>query len=127
GHGDIQPYAGPKDFSKKQLLFIAKHLFIEKGGQLLLDAFRIALQRDPELTLTIVGTDAAKPWAKDTRNVTFLPFVPWTTLEQLLRDSTLLVQPMLNDPWGQVYLEALSSRTPAIGLNRNGLGEITRN
>jgi glycosyltransferase involved in cell wall biosynthesis len=32
---------------------------------------------------------------------------------------------MLNDPWGQVYLEALTSRTPVIGLNRNGLTEIT--
>jgi glycosyltransferase involved in cell wall biosynthesis len=32
---------------------------------------------------------------------------------------------MLNDPWGQVYLEALASRTPVLGLNRNGLPEIT--
>ncbi len=31
---------------------------------------------------------------------------------------------MLNDPWGQVYLEALLCRTPVIGLNRNGLPEI---
>ena len=34
------------------------------------------------------------------------------------------VQPMLNDPWGQVYLEAMASRTPVMGLNRNGLPEI---
>ena len=31
---------------------------------------------------------------------------------------------MLNDPWGQVYLEAMASRTPVMGLNRNGLPEL---
>jgi len=36
----------------------------------------------------------------------------------------LLVQPMLNDPWGQVYLEAMVSRTPVMGLDRNGLPEL---
>jgi len=36
----------------------------------------------------------------------------------------LLVQPMLNDPWGQVYLEAMVSRTPVMGLARNGLPEL---
>ena len=125
GHGDIAPYTGPKDFGAGRLLFIAKHLFVEKGGRLLLDAFRIAQRERPDLTLTIVGTDSARSWAEGAVNVTFLPFVPWEQLQMLLRESTLLVQPMLNDPWGQVYLEALTSRTPVIGLNRNGLTEIT--
>jgi glycosyltransferase involved in cell wall biosynthesis len=31
---------------------------------------------------------------------------------------------MLNDPWGQVYLEAIASLTPVMGLNRHGLPEI---
>jgi glycosyltransferase involved in cell wall biosynthesis len=31
---------------------------------------------------------------------------------------------MLNDPWGQVYLEAMVSRTPVMGLARNGLPEL---
>ena len=45
-------------------------------------------------------------------------------IDYLYRESTLLVQPMLNDPWGQVYLEAMVSRTPVMGLNRNGLPEL---
>ena len=48
----------------------------------------------------------------------------WQELQQLYRDTTLLVQPMLNDPWGQVYLEAMVSRTPVMGLVRNGLPEL---
>lgn len=34
---------------------------------------------------------------------------------------------MLNDPWGQVYLEAMLSLTPVLGLRRNGLPEILEN
>ena len=43
---------------------------------------------------------------------------------RLVLQIGVLVQPMLNDPWGQVYLEAMVSRTPVVGLNRNGLPEI---
>jgi glycosyltransferase involved in cell wall biosynthesis len=127
GMGNIQPYTGPKDYTHGSLLFIAKHLFVEKGGSLLLDAFRLAVGERPNLTLTIVGDRRSHEREINCPNVTFRPFVPWSELEALLRQATLLVQPMLNDPWGQVYLEALTSRTPVIGLNRNGLPEITRN
>src|SRR4029077_5389617 len=54
----------------------------------------------------------------------FRAHLPWSELQQLFRDSTLLVQPMLNDPWGQVYLEAMVSRPPVMGLTRNGLPEL---
>lgn len=127
GMGSIEPYLGPKDYSHGRLLFIAKHLFFEKGGHLLLDAFKIAVKRNPKLSLTIVGSPQAQRLASKYPNVDFRSFIPWSELELLLRESTLLVQPMLNDPWGQVYLEALISRTPVIGLNRNGLPEIVQN
>lgn len=32
--------------------------------------------------------------------------------------------PAINEPWGLVYLEALSCKTPIIGLNRNAFPEI---
>ena len=56
--------------------------------------------------------------------IVFQPRLPWSELQDLYRSSTLLVQPMLNDPWGQVYLEAMASRTPVMGLARNGLPEL---
>lgn len=125
GMGNIEPYLGPKDYSNGRLLFIAKHLFYQKGGYLLLDAFRIAQRERPDLSLVIVGNAPADVAGIDCPNVEIKPFVPWDELQSLLRRASLLVQPMLNDPWGQVYLEALISRTPVIGLNRNGLPEIT--
>ena len=124
GMGDIQPFTGAKDYTRGRLLFVAKHYFYEKGGRLLLDAFRLAVQERPNLTLTIVGNEKARGSAARCPNVEFRSYIPWSELEALMREATVLVQPMLNDPWGQVYLEAMLSRTPVIGLDRNGLPEI---
>lgn len=125
GMGNIAPYIGPKDYGNGVLLFVAKHLFAAKGGVLLLEAFRIVRERRPDLTLVIVGSERQREIAAGEANVEFHAYVPWPDLEGLYRRACVLVQPMLNDPWGQVYLEALASRTPVIGLNRNGLPEIT--
>lgn len=127
GMGQIEPYAGAKDYTRPDLLFIAKHLFMAKGGGLLVEAFRLAREQRPDLTLTIVGDKRSRSHIPALPGLTILDHLPWRELQRLLRMSTLLVQPMLNDPWGQVYLEAMLSRTPVIGLQRNGLPEILEN
>jgi glycosyltransferase involved in cell wall biosynthesis len=124
GMGAIEPYDGPKTYDKPALLFVAKHLFQAKGGVLLLEAFELARRRRPDLTLTIVGDERSRAFVGKRLGIAFHAHLPWDALQQLFRDATLLVQPMLNDPWGQVYLEAMASRTPVMGLNRNGLPEL---
>jgi glycosyltransferase involved in cell wall biosynthesis len=124
GMGAIEPYDGPKAYDQPKLMFVAKHLFQAKGGALLLEAFEIARKRRPDLVLTIVGDERSRTFVGERPGITFHAYLPWAELQQLYRDSTLLVQPMLNDPWGQVYLEAMVSRTPVVGLNRHGLPEI---
>lgn len=125
GMGQIDPYLGPKDYGNGFLLFVAKHLFEAKGGYLVLEAFRQARLRRPDLKLVVVwdGRDESLP--RRYPEVQFRSRLRWGVLTSLYRRAALLVQPMLNDPWGQVYLEALASRTPVLGLNRNGLPEIT--
>lgn len=124
GMGAIEPYDGPKSYGKPALLFVAKHLFKAKGGLLLLEAFDQAHRQRPDLTLTIVGDERSRAFVGERPGVTLQAHLPWERLQQLYRESTLLVQPMLNDPWGQVYLEAMVSRTAVMGLNRNGLPEL---
>lgn len=124
GMGAIEPWFGPKEFSQPSLLFVAKHLFEAKGGLLLLEAFDLARRQRPDLTLTIVGDERSRPLVGDRAGVALRAHLPWAELQRLYRESTLLVQPMLNDPWGQVYLEAMVSRTPVMGLCRNGLPEL---
>lgn len=125
GMGRIRPYVGAKDYVSGPLLFVAKHLFVEKGGRLVLDAFRIVRKRRPSARLVIVGSETHRALAGDQDGVEFHAHLPWDELERLYHQAALLVQPMLNDPWGQVYLEALLSRAPVVGLRRNGLPEIT--
>jgi len=124
GMGAIERYDGPKSYDEPRLMFVAKHLFQAKGGLLLLEAFELARRRRPDLALTIVGDERSRAFVGERPGITFHAYLPWAALQQLYRDSTLLVQPMLNDPWGQVYLEAMVSRTPVMGLNRNGLPEM---
>jgi glycosyltransferase involved in cell wall biosynthesis len=124
GMGAIEPYDGPKSYDKPRLMFVAKHLFQAKGGLLLLEAFELARKQRSDLALAIVGDERSRSFVGERPGITFHAYLPWADLQQLYRDSTLLVQPMLNDPWGQVYLEAMVSRTPVMGLNRNGLPEI---
>jgi glycosyltransferase involved in cell wall biosynthesis len=124
GMGAIQPWHEAKDFAQPRLLFVAKHLFQAKGGVLLLEAFRIARRRRSDLVLTIVGDPRSRAFVPDAAGIEFRDHLPWDELQRLYRESTLLVQPMLNDPWGQVYLEAMVSRTPVMGLARNGLPEL---
>jgi glycosyltransferase involved in cell wall biosynthesis len=124
GMGAIEPYNGPKSYAKPALLFVAKHLFQAKGGVLLLEAFELARRRRPDLQLTVVGDERSRAFVGERPGITFHAHLPWSALQQLYRDATLLVQPMLNDPWGQVYLEAMASRTAVMGLNRNGLPEL---
>ncbi len=124
GMGAIEPHDGPKNYDKPALLFVAKHLFKAKGGLLLLEAFDRAYRQRPDLRLTIVGDERSRAFVGERPGVTLHAHLPWERLQQLYRESTLLVQPMLNDPWGQVYLEAMVSRTAVMGLNRNGLPEL---
>ena len=124
GMGRIEPFFGEKSYASPQLLFVAKHLFRAKGGPLAVEAFRIALARRPDLRLTVVADPASRRLVPRHPRITFHSRLPWPDLQALYRAATLLVQPMLNDPWGQVYLEALASRTPVLGLDRNGLPEI---
>lgn len=124
GMGSIEPWYGPKDYSQPKLLFVAKHLFQAKGGVLLVEAFRLARQRRPDLALTIVGDQRSRAHVESVPGIELRDHLPWEELQRLYRDSVLLVQPMLNDPWGQVYLEAMVSRTPVMGLDRNGLPEL---
>jgi glycosyltransferase involved in cell wall biosynthesis len=121
GRGNIAPNFEPKDFSAGRILFAAKVDFEQKGGQLLLDAFRIAVREEPRLSLTIVGLDELR----GVPNVTVTGFIPWDELQQHFHSASLFAMPALFEPWGLVYLEALASRTPILGLRRNALPEIT--
>jgi glycosyltransferase involved in cell wall biosynthesis len=124
GLGIINPFFGEKDYSNKKILFTAKGRFEDKGGDLVIEAFKLAHKKDPELQLTIVGQDEYTS-KFDLPNVKTYGFIPVEDLQELFNTHSLFIMPAVNEPWGLVYIEALLCKMPIIGLNRNSLPEIT--
>ncbi len=127
GRGRLVPFQGEKDYADGYVLFTAKLRFEEKGGLLLLEAFRIAQARNPKLKLVMVGQESYVERLRGIPGVFARGHIPWDDLQKLFDGAALFAMPSLCEPWGLVYLEALASRTPVLGINCNSLPEITQN
>jgi glycosyltransferase involved in cell wall biosynthesis len=125
GHGSVTPFTGEKDYGARRLLFVAKDRFEDKGGPLLLDAFRIARQADPRLTLDLVGQGHRRDEIPPVDGLTVHGYLAKEELRALFERASLFTMPAPHEPWGLVYLEALVCRTPILGLARNAFPELS--
>ena len=108
-------------------MFVAKGGFEKKGGVLLIEGFKIAQKQLPKLEMVIVGGENYHSFTEGIPNVTLTGYLTQNELEDLFHNASLFAMPALNEPWGLVYLEALASKTPILGLNRNSVPEISCN
>lgn len=127
GLGNTQPFGGEKDYTSGRILYVAKGAFRRKGGELLARAFRLALARDPKLTLVMDGGGVELSSVAGVPNIHVSGLSSRDELQALFNRACLYAMPALFEPWGYVYIEALASRTPILGLNRNSLPDITHN
>lgn len=125
GSGPLPPQTGNKRFADGHLLFVAKHLFAEKGGDLVLSAFPTIRRARPQTRLVLVGNRDAAQRAKGMEGVEVHGYIPRETLNALFHGAAMLVQPMIADPWGQVYLEAMKARAVVVSLRVGALPELT--
>jgi glycosyltransferase involved in cell wall biosynthesis len=126
GLGIIEPYFGPKNYNNGKIIFVAKGRFSDKGGPLVLEAFKLAQMVNPSLELCIVGQSEYEG-IEDISNLKTYGFISIDALQQLFNEASLFLMPATNEPWGLVYLEALACKIPIVGLNMNGFPEISRN
>lgn len=124
GLGIIKPFYGLKNYSNNKILFVAKGRFKDKGGYLVLDAFKLALKSNPNLELIIVGQNEYTEKI-NLPNVKAFGYVPINKLQSIFETCSLFLMPAINEPWGLVYLEALACKMPIVGLNRNSFPEIS--
>jgi glycosyltransferase involved in cell wall biosynthesis len=124
GLGVIKPYFGIKNYSNGKILFAAKGRFEDKGGSLVLEAFRKALKTNPNLELNIVGQNEYTQNINE-QNIKTYGFLSIDELQNLFNECSLFLMPAINEPWGLVYLEALACKMPIVGLNRNSFPEIS--
>ena len=127
GRGSIEPMAGVRDDAACEILFVGKVRFEDKGGPLLIEAFRIARRANPKLRLTVIAEERYRPLLDGIPGATLEGFLPWEDLQRLFNRANLFAMPAINEPWGLVYLEALACATPILGLNRNAVPEISGN
>lgn len=125
GRGFIEPFTGEKDYTEPTILFVAKARFEDKGGDLVVEAFKLARKRVPNLKLVIVGQDSYRQMLGEVEGMTVHGHVSKEELQSLFNRATLFAMPSRNEPWGLVYLEAMACRMPVVGLNRNSIPELT--
>jgi glycosyltransferase involved in cell wall biosynthesis len=109
----------------RTVLFVAKRQFEEKGGLLLLQAFQRARTRRDDIRLVIAGQDAYPARFGRIPGVIAHGRVDLKQLGELYASATLFAMPALFEPWGLVYLEALSCGVPIVALRRNAMPELS--
>ena len=114
GPGVLKPYYGLKNYSNGKILFAAKERFEDKERYLVLEAFKIALKSNPTLELTVVGQNEYQKEIKCS-NIKAYGFISIEELQNIFNECSLFLMPAINEPWGLVYLEALSCKMPIVG------------
>lgn len=115
-----------KDYSTKNILFVASHSFESKGGKDLLGAFRKVRRSSPDVTLTLVGRD----WGIDEPGVKCIGFLDKRKDEDLRKYrecfglASLFVLPSHREAFGEVFIEAMSFGLPCIGSNAGVMPEL---
>ena len=127
GSGSISPLEEDKTYADGYLLFVAKHLFHLKGGAVTLAAFEKVRAARPQTRLVVVGTDETARRLAGRDGIDARGFVERTELNNLFHGAAMLVQPMLIDPWGQVYLEAMKAKALVVSWNNAAIPELTDN
>ncbi len=111
---------------QKKVLFAGRHLHW-KGMRIGIDAFNKALENDPKLRLTIVGSgNATKYWKSSVKNYridSFVKWIPWLSkseYEKIYRSHGIFIFPSLHDSGGFVVLDALKNGLPVICFDLGG-------
>ena len=114
---------------RRKLLFVGrmyeKHDFYRKGGDLVVAALGI-LRRDydPDITLTVVGMEKWPLPGDPPDGVDFRGVLPPGKVGELYNDHDLFVMPSRSEPFGIVFVEALSSGMPCVARNAYAMPEI---
>ena len=111
---------------QKKVLFAGRHLHW-KGMEIGIEAFKDALERDSELSLTIVGSgNASKHWKnlinkyQISNSVSWLPWVSKYEYERIFNEHGIFLFPSLHDSGGFAVLDALKHGLPVICFDLGG-------
>lgn len=114
----------PKLHINKNILFIGRD-FIRKGGDLVVEAFRILYQQDHQVRLLIAGPSSLEQKYLP-EGVTYLGDMKPRELEEVYSKCSLFVMPSRFEAFGLVFVEALLHGLPVIASDRYEMKHIIR-
>jgi glycogen synthase len=107
---------------------------IQKGLPNLLDAAKLALDKNPKIIFVLVGSgdmyfELIEKSASlgISSNVIFTGFMKGNNLRSIFSLADLFVMPSVSEPFGSTPLEAIGLGTPILISNQSGVGEVIRN
>jgi len=116
----------PRQDDGNTFLFVARHLFEQKGGHVVLDAFRRVRRDLPGVRLLLVGQELTL----EEEGVQCIGFVDKSTPEgsarmsELYAHASVFVLPSYNEALGNVFLEAMAHGVPCLGADCCAMPEI---
>lgn len=111
-------YEGKKTFGSQQILFNGSD-FTRKGGDILIEAFKVVKQTLPDARLVVIGK---KIPSTSIPGIEVLGSVPACELESLLLKTDLVVAPARCEPFGIFLMDAMSYGIPCIVSQGEGNG-----
>lgn len=124
--GGINIDASRIDVSQKKgnkILFVGRN-FKRKGGEIVLEGFRILRDKYmPDAELYILGT-AQNPLEQEEKGIYYVGDVPAEQLSDYYNKCDVFCMPSYFEAYGLVFIEALCHGLPCIGRNRYAMKEF---
>lgn len=109
----VQHWAYKEQRNRNKILFVGRDFF-RKGGDLVVEAFKIAKKKREPLELYIVGPNIS-PVDSNVPGVKFLGDVSYREVGELMAECDLFCMPSRFEAFGLVFIEALMTGIPCIG------------
>ena len=113
--------ADPARYQKKHILFVGID-WERKGGLDLVKAFELVRRSHPDATLTIVGSSPTV----NIPNCRIIGRVPVDKVGAYFQEASIFCLPTRLEPFGIVFIEAMSSRLPVIASNVGAIPDFVQ-
>jgi glycosyltransferase involved in cell wall biosynthesis len=113
--------AEPARYQKKHILFVGID-WDRKGGPDLVKAFELVRRSHPDATLTIVGSSPSV----DLPNCRAIGLVPVDKVGQYFQEASIFCLPTRLEPFGIVFVEAMSSGLPIVATNVGAIPDFVQ-
>lgn len=130
GYGPPLDQIPPDDFEKeygaKTILFVG-YDFERKGGLVLLEAFKKVKEEIADVKLIMITRTQLKTKIEQGGAIFVDSRTPRKEILKFFKQASVFAMPSFCEPFGLVFLEAMSYKLPCIGTNIDAMPEIIHN